>query len=281
MLRALAACSFLCTSALLAAGCAAPTSHAALSGVAADATLLRAPDAAPVPGPGAGAPADGAWTTGLIGPPPGEPSATPSTPSTGATSASRALVAASPTQDAVASDGATQAETGSSRHVTLLLGQRMLDEDDWDPVDEPIAAGVEVDVVKTASGDGYEFGVLVASDEDDFDHPVFGDVDVESELIELYGGYRHTFVEVDEDVQPYVGGGGTLIHADIDTDGGPGPSDDDTSLGLYVRAGVHFALSTETRLGIDYRHVFLTDVDIGAIDDADYDQLMMTLGFPF
>jgi hypothetical protein len=37
---------------------------------------------------------------------------------------------------------------------------------------------------------------------------------------------------------------------------------------------VAFDLGERTRLGLDYRHMFLTDIDIGGLDDVDYDQLM-------
>lgn len=108
-----------------------------------------------------------------------------------------------------------------------------------------------------------------------------GPFDVDAYLLEFYGGYRHTFITDSPGVTPYLSAGGSLLHADVDFDGPGGGSGDDTGLGIYVRAGILFDLDAGMRLGVDYRHMLLSDIDIGGIDDADFDQILVTLGFPF
>jgi opacity protein-like surface antigen len=201
----------------------------------------------------AGPPADagtGTWTTGLF-----------------------AAEAVAPAPRAPAA----QLEQMSSRHVTLLFGERMLDEDDWDPVEDQLAGGVEVDGTDPSSGHGYEVGLTYSQDDDDV-----GPVDVTGSTFDVYGGYRYTFRPDAHEIHPYLSAGLAVIRAEVEVDG-PGfdNSDDDVSPGAYVRAGIGFDLSDRTRIGVDYRHMFLTDVDIGGISDADFDQIMVTLGFAF
>lgn len=172
---------------------------------------------------------------------------------------------------------ASQLEQMSSRHVTFLVGERMLDEDDWDPVEDQWAGGVEVDGTDPDSGHGYEVGMTYSRDDDDD-----GPVDVEGNTFDVYGGYRYTFRPDERAIHPYLSAGLAVIRAEAEVDTPVGNnSDDDISPGAYVRAGIAFDLSEQFRLGVDYRHMFLTDVDIGGISDVDFDQLMLTLGFAF
>jgi len=175
------------------------------------------------------------------------------------------------------STGTTWIDEASERHVTVLLGQRMLDQDDWDPVEDQLAGGLEVDGSNPRTGHGYEVGLTYSQDDDSE-----GPVDFDGNTFDVYGGYRYTFHPEESSIHPYLSGGLAVIRAEaeVDTPGG-NSSDDDYTPGVYVRAGIGFDLSEKTRLGVDYRHMFLTDVDIGNISDVDFDQLMLTLGFAF
>lgn len=178
------------------------------------------------------------------------------------------------------------------RHATLLLGMRQADGDwDLDPIDleDQVALGVEVDV-SDAEGHGFEIGLLYANGDDggDFVDPDLGFVslDAEADTLEVYAGYRRTF-SPDPEVHPYLGVGGTVqrTELELDVDGSLGSGtvdDDDFALGIYLRAGVAFDLGDRFRLGLDYRHVFATDLDLFGEDvRADYDQVLVTLGWAF
>jgi hypothetical protein len=163
----------------------------------------------------------------------------------------------------------------NDRHVTVLFGERMLDEDDWDPVEDQLAVGLEFDASDPNSGHGYEVGLTYSQDDDDV-----GPTDVEGSIFDVYAGYRYTFPLESKEVHPYLSAGLALVRADVETDGpGPDIDEDDLSPGLYLRGGIGFDLQEDLRLGVDYRHMFFTDTDIGPIDDADYDMIMVTLGF--
>jgi opacity protein-like surface antigen len=173
------------------------------------------------------------------------------------------------------------------RHLTLLLGERQLDDDEWDPVEDQLAGGVIFDASDTDTGNGFEVGMSYSQDDDEV-----GPVDVDGNVFDVFAGYRYTF-DLDEDdvddpddfsddVHPYLAAGGAIVRGEVevDTPGGD-DSDDDISPGAYIRAGIGFDVGEDVRLGVDYRHLFLSDMDIGSIDDADFDQFMVTLGFDF
>ena len=162
----------------------------------------------------------------------------------------------------------------------VLLGGRGLDNDAWDPVDDQFTFGVDF-VARGLAGDlfGLEFGTLWSFDES-------GPVDFA--VGELYAGARLTFVDDDDPSQrvvPYVSGGGTLIGADIQQ--GNLSSEDESTAGYYLRAGLDFRVSPEFGIGLDYRHVGGTDTDlefagIGTSGgDLDYDQVGLTFSFYF
>ncbi len=172
-------------------------------------------------------------------------------------------------------DGAFSAM--SSRHVTILAGLREMYDDEWDPVEDQFAAGIEIDATDPLTGHGYEVGLTYSEEDDDA-----GSLDAEGNTFDVYGGYRHTFRPETPNLHPYVSAGLALIRAEVEVDGpGPNSSDADTSPAAYVRGGVGFDLQERTRLGIDYRHLFISDVDIGGVGDADFDQIMLTLSFAF
>ncbi len=161
------------------------------------------------------------------------------------------------------------------RHLTLLLGQRELDDNTAEnlDIDEQFMFGIEFDASDRGTGNGFEVGIS-HSEEDSH----VGGFSVDAELTELYGGYRKTFRPEADDYHPYVSIGGSLINADVDI--GP-QSDDDTTLAAYVRAGIVWELDSRFRLGVDYRRL-MGEFDLFGDDfAADFDQLAVTLGLPF
>ena len=173
-----------------------------------------------------------------------------------------ALPSGSPVQDPSAA---------RENRISLYLGQRNLDEDDWAPVDEQATFGLEFSQERLGSAIGWEVGLMGSADDDD----VAG-LDVEVTTGELYGGVRKTFG--DGVVHPYVGGGLALINLKADVSGVG--DDDDGSAAGYAHGGVAFAVSESFFLGLDLRLLFGSDVTIAGFDsDADYGQLALLLGW--
>jgi hypothetical protein len=177
------------------------------------------------------------------------------------------------------------ADAWRSRHFTLLGGMRSLDEDEWAPLDDQPTFGIEVDEYNRGDGEGYEFGLLFAGEDDDVLDPYFGlgTFDVESDTLEFYAGWRKTFRALEEGYHPYIAAGLAVLFTELEISGaGLSEDDDDIVPGLYVRLGILWDLDERWRLGLDYRHLFADDADLFGEDlDVDHDQLLLTLGWAF
>lgn len=156
---------------------------------------------------------------------------------------------------------------------SIYLGQRSLDEDDYDPVEDQATLGFEFSQEKVDSAIGWEIGIMGSGADEEV-----GATDVEGRTGELYGGVRKSFGH--NVVRPYVGAGLAFINSDIEVSGVG--SDDDTSLAGYAHGGVAFAVSEAFLLGLDLRVLFGSDLEIAGIDtDADYGQLALFMAFGF
>jgi hypothetical protein len=164
--------------------------------------------------------------------------------------------------------------------LNLLVGMRRLDEDDWEPVDEPGVVGLEYANERPNAALGFEFGLAIAAAEEDEFVTGLGDVEFTNRALEVYGGLRKTFF-ADAAVRPYLGAGVTAIGVEVEGEsGGVSADDDDTTFGGYAHGGLEFRITNSFRLGIDARAVFGTDVDLfGASGDVDYEQLALVAGF--
>jgi opacity protein-like surface antigen len=173
---------------------------------------------------------------------------------------------------AVAPAAQTGVETRDNR-VSLYLGQRNLDEDDHDPVDEQTMFGIEYSHEGAGDPIGFEIGLMGSRDEGDV-----GGTDVEGTTSEIYGGVKKTFGH--DVVRPYIGGGVSFIRATAEISGLD--DDDDSSLAAYLHGGIGFQVSNAVILGLDARFLFGSDITLfGFETDADYGQLALFVGFAF
>jgi opacity protein-like surface antigen len=157
--------------------------------------------------------------------------------------------------------------------ISIYLGQRNLDEDDWDPVDQQAVFGVEYAREKAGDAIGFEVGLMGSTDDD-----TVAGVDIEGTVSELYAGVRKTFGE--DVVRPYVGAGLSYVSAKVDIEGFG--DDDDQSGAIYLHGGVDFDITESFFLGLDLRFLFGSDIELlGESGDADYGQLALALGFAF
>jgi hypothetical protein len=167
-------------------------------------------------------------------------------------------------------------QVGSSardNRISLYLGQRNLDEDDYSPVDEQPTFGVEFAHESAGSPVGFEVGIM--GSKDDGSDSGF---DLEASTRELYAGVKKTFGS--DVVRPYVGGGLSFINSKVEVSGVG--DDDDSSLAAYLHGGVGFQVSDAIVLGVDLRFLFGSDITLAGFDtDADYAQLAVFFGFGF
>lgn len=160
--------------------------------------------------------------------------------------------------------------SGPTSHISLFLGNRSMNDDDWDPVDDQTVFGIGYDT--KLSSIPFEFEAAVARSKDESGS-------VEGITRELSAGLRKTFDVGEPKLHPYVGGGLGLIRAEVEA---PGPDDDDTSLGIYLHGGLGYDLSAEWQVGIDLRFLFGSDITLlGNNMDADYTQFAVYVAYAF
>lgn len=162
--------------------------------------------------------------------------------------------------------------------LSFLLGMRSLDEDYWEPLDEPIALEAIFEWRMRESPFSIEFGMALGYDET----TIMG-VDIDNSTLELYAGLRASAYLLDGSLRPYLAAGPSLLFTDLTAEqGGISVSDDDTSIGLYARAGITYVFGNGFGLGLDYRKLMGTDISLfDAEGDSDFDQFGITFGFSF
>ncbi|WP_419190935.1 outer membrane protein [Saltatorellus ferox] len=168
--------------------------------------------------------------------------------------------------------------------ISFLFGRRDLLDDSIVAAERMYAFGVEFAQAVEPGTLGFEFGFHFAGDEEDnvslppsanFTGGIFN---VERDMAEVSAGVRAEFSR--SNVRPYIGGGGTLINmSERRAQGFLEAEDDDSTVGFYLHGGVQFDLSDVLFLGLDFRRVFGSQVDLfDDTYDTDYGQLSFVLG---
>lgn len=170
--------------------------------------------------------------------------------------------------------------------VGLYLGQRNLDEDDYEPVDEQVMLGIEFVHEARESVVGWEFGLAGSAVEETVEVSS-SNVDLEATTGEVYAGIRKSIGS--GRLRPYIGGGVAYIQSELEaSDGALTVSADDGSIAAYAHAGVSLSLTPGFFIGLDLRLLFASDVDyrfdelnLELESDVDYLQLALTIGGAF
>lgn len=155
---------------------------------------------------------------------------------------------------------ASQAQ-GWTGNVNALIGTKMLDDDDWEPVEEQDQLGVLVDFRPTAWPVNLAIDLLRSED----DASVSGIIGVDAEITEVDLGVRKHWDRWSL-LRPYIGGGLAYVSADLEVsvDLPPpfGPERepfDDSAFGLWINGGVYWSLRDAFNVGIDLRY---SDADV-------------------
>jgi opacity protein-like surface antigen len=175
--------------------------------------------------------------------------------------------------------GEAQPKSGATRsNVTMLVGQRLLDEGDWAPLDEPTVFGLEFDSYGPFDPVGFEVGFSFAEDSGNE-----GPIDLDAQTWELYAGPRKTFSLANDHLHPFLSAGASWSNAELDADlSGLSSSLDDDAFGFYLRAGVYYTFGEGFNLGVDYRKLLGVDYkDEGVSADGDFDQFSLSIGYSF
>jgi hypothetical protein len=153
--------------------------------------------------------------------------------------------------------------------VNFLLGQKMLDEGDWEPLEEQSEFGVAA----TFGNENWPVQVAVdllgSTDDGDFEG-----LDVEASTAEFAVGVRKIWNK--NKAKPFFGGGLAFVNAELEIEG---VSVDDDAVGAWVNGGVFWRLGSRFNLGVDVR-VSRAEVSAFGVDvEAGGEHIALILGF--
>ena len=158
-------------------------------------------------------------------------------------------------------------------NINVFFGQKNLDKDDWEPVEEQNEFGVEIDFREKKWPVNIAVDILRSQTEEtftDFD-PLIGPYNAKAtaSTMEFNIGVRKIWDEFSS-VRPFVGGGLSYIRAELEVSvtGVGSASDSDTGVGIWLGGGVYFTLGEHFNIGVEVKYsdadVTLFDVDAAA-----------------
>ena len=147
-----------------------------------------------------------------------------------------------------------KAAADADGNVNFFLGQKSLDSDDWDPVDQQPEFGA---VMSFGAKDWPVFiaaDILTSGEEKDVVNDLLpGPSKLKAATFEAAFGARKIWSA--GNAHPYVGGGIALIGAAAELDAGIVDVDaDDSAIGPWAGGGVFWRLGSRFNLGFDLRY---------------------------
>ena len=158
-------------------------------------------------------------------------------------------------------------------NVNFLPGIKAMDEEDWSPIEDQPALGINVSWGKQSWPIQLAVDYLISRDEEDA-HQFGGDVTLEGVTAELGFGIQKTW-EVGR-FRPFIGGGGAAVFAQIKVDApGIDISENGVAPGAWAGAGFFFRLGPRFNLGLSARYskaeVTISDLSIFGVPIEDLD----------
>jgi hypothetical protein len=173
-------------------------------------------------------------------------------------------------------------------NANFILGLRLLDEEFWQPVDDQLSIGVNVDWGSVGDPIRLAAGLHYSEDKEIGPGPgLFGFLSTVTEakgsILEVSFGIEKIWINRRSSVRPYIGGGLAWVNADYEVVR-TGIRASDSSAGYYVHGGIFWATrphgpEVSFNYGFELRMVGGTDIDLGGLSaDADYLQLGFLFG---
>ena len=155
-----------------------------------------------------------------------------------------------------------------SGNISGYLGQKSLDDNDWDNLDRQGSLGMIFDFKKQSWPVSIALDVIISGNEDKDDG-----IKTEAGSLEAHIGVRKIFEISNSSMQPYIGGGIAIIGTSIrNRSGGSTISkDDETATGVWIGGGMYYAATRSLHVGLDLRYseaeveIFDEDREVGGI----------------
>lgn len=153
-------------------------------------------------------------------------------------------------------------------NISGYLGQKSLDDNDWDNLDRQGSLGMIFDFKKQSWPVSIALDVIIAGNEDKDDG-----IKTEGGSLEAHIGVRKIFELSNSSIRPYIGGGIAIIGTSIrNRSGGSTISkDDETATGAWIGGGMYYAATKSLNVGLDLRYseadveIFDEDREVGGI----------------
>jgi len=162
-------------------------------------------------------------------------------------------------------------------NINLILAGRQLD-NNWQPMDDQNAIGIRVDHESGEFPLHLVWGLHISSDDGtDMAEPFHLAGDVEATVAEFSFGLMKLWDRAAR-FRSYISTGVSLVHADLKA--GSLLDESDESLGVFVEVGMFWQIGRGLNLGIDTRHLLLTDLELGGANvDVNYFQVGLLVGW--
>lgn len=149
-------------------------------------------------------------------------------------------------------------------HVNFFIGQKSLDSDDWEPIEDQIEFGAVMSFGQEGWPVHIAVDVLFSADEETVFDPLFGNVTLTGSTFEIDAGVRKIWKK--GRVLPYLGAGVGIIGAALEVDDGFVSVDgNDAAVGFWAGAGVFWRLGNHFNVGLDARYSSAdVDLDFGS-----------------
>ncbi len=156
----------------------------------------------------------------------------------------------------------TPAHAGGN--VNFFAGQKMLDKDDWEPLEDQQEFGVLVDFGGKDWPVHIAVDVLRSETDETFDLGT-NQLKLTGKTQEINVGIRKIW-DLNNEARPYVGVGVANIEGDLETEVfGVPVSVDDSAIGYWVNVGIFGTLAKHFNIGLDLRYS-AADLTIEGVD---------------
>jgi len=138
-----------------------------------------------------------------------------------------------------------------SGNVSGYLGQKSLDDDDWQELDKQAGLGVIFDLKHKNWPVSIALDIIASGDEHES-----GTQKNTGFTVEHHIGIRKIFALPDYSLKPYIGGGVSIALADIENKNGSTVINDeeDRGVGTWVGVGTYYELTPHFNIGVDVRY---------------------------